>query len=98
MMFRNTKVSDVVTGVAQPKISQARLSAKKILIPETKFVLKYSEIIEPYMKGILVLQEQNEHLAESRDRLLPKLISGEIEVWYFCEDFEYQMLRVICDS
>ena len=80
MMFRNTKVSDVVTGVAQPKISQARLSAKKILIPETKFVLKYSEIIEPYMKEILVLQEQNEHLAESRDRLLPKLISGEIEV------------------
>ena len=80
MMFKNTKVLDVVTGVAQPKISQARLSAKKILIPETKFVLKYSEIIEPYMKGILVLQEQNEHLAESRDRLLPKLISGEIEV------------------
>ena len=80
MMFKNIKVSDVVTGVAQPKISQARLSAKKILIPERKLVLSYSEIIKPYMQKVLALQEQNEHLIEARDRLLPKLMSGEIEV------------------
>ena len=80
MMFKNIKVSDVVTGVAQPKISQARLSAKKIMIPETKLVLEYSEIVKPYLQMVLVLQEQNERLAESRDRLLPKLMSGEVEV------------------
>ena len=78
MMFKNLKVSDVVTGVAQPKISQARLSAKKILIPETYLVLKYSEIIKPYMELVLVLRGQNERLVEARDRLLPKLMSGEI--------------------
>ena len=79
-MFNNIKVSDVVTGVAQPKISQARLSAKKILIPGNKLVLTYSEIIKPYMQKVLALQEQNEHLIEARDRLLPKLMSGEIKI------------------
>ena len=80
MMFQNTKVSDVVTGVAQPKISQARLSAKKVLIPDNKLVYCYSERITSMMEKTLLLQSQIDNLKETRDRLLPKLMSGEIEV------------------
>ena len=80
MMFKNTKVSDVVTGVAQPKISQARLSAKKVLIPDNKLVYCYSERITSMMEKTLLLQSQIDNLKEARDRLLPKLMSGETEV------------------
>ena len=80
MMFKKMGVSDVVTGVAQPKISQARLSAKKILIPDTDIVEDFQEKVKSMFERILVLEGQTELLAQARDRLLPKLMSGEIEV------------------
>ena len=80
MMFKNMKVSDIVTGVAQPKISQARLSGKKILVPEAKIVIAFQEKVENIFKCILNLEKKNELAKEARDRLIPKLMSGELEV------------------
>lgn len=80
MMFNNMKISDVVTGVAQPKISQARLSAKKILIPCEKVVILYQSKVEYIFKHILLLERRIKIAEEARSRLLPKLMSGEIEV------------------
>lgn len=80
MMFRLTKVKDVVTGSAQPKISQARLSNKKIVVPSKQLVSVYCNIVDPMFKVILNLEHQITVLREARDRLLPKLMSGEIEV------------------
>jgi len=80
MMFKNMKVSDVVTGVAQLKISQARLSAKKVIIPDNQLVVSYSARIRAMMEKTLILQSQIDSLIEARDRLLPKLMSGEIEI------------------
>ena len=80
MMFNNMKISDVVTGVAQPKISQARLSAKKILIPCEKVIILYQSKVEYIFKHILLLERRIKIAEEARSRLLPKLMSGEIEV------------------
>ena len=80
MMFKSTKVRDVVTGVAQPKISQARLSNKKTIIPSKEIVRDYCSIVSPMFKQILSLEHQIELSKEARDRLLPKLMSGELEV------------------
>lgn len=80
MMFQHTKVSDVVTGVAQPKISQNRLSNKKVLIPHKKYVTMYCTHIESYFQRTLLLKNQIDVTQEARDRLLPKLMSGEMEV------------------
>ena len=80
MMFAHMKISDVVTGVAQPKISQGRLSAKKILIPEDEIALTFQNHTKQIFDRILVLENQIKELKEARDRLLPKLMSGEIEL------------------
>lgn len=85
MMFQHTKVSDVVTGVAQPKISQNRLSNKKVLIPHKKYVTMYCTHIESYFQRTLLLKNQIDVTQEARDRLLPKLMSGEMEVNYETE-------------
>lgn len=80
MMFAHMKILDVVTGVAQPKISQGRLSAKKILIPAPELAVTFDVNAKPYFEKILILENQITKLEEARDRLLPKLMSGEIEL------------------
>ena len=80
MMFKATKVRDVVTGVAQPKISQARLSNKRAILPDERVVKEYCAIVAPMFKQILNFERQIILQKEARDRLLPKLMSGELEV------------------
>ena len=79
-MFKEMPIADVVTGAAQPKISQGRLSEKKVLIPSLKLIQKWSSTAKHFFDRLRVLSEQVRLLTESRDRLLPKLMSGEIAV------------------
>ena len=79
-MFKEMPIADVVTGAAQPKISQGRLSEKKILIPSLKLIQKWSSIAKHFFDRLRVLSEQVRLLTEARDRLLQKLMSGEIAV------------------
>ncbi len=79
-MFKEMPIADVVTGAAQPKISQGRLSGKKILMPSLGLIQEWSGIAKHYFGRIRVITEQIRLLTEARDRLLPKLMSGEIAV------------------
>ena len=79
-MFKDMPIADIVTGAAQPKISQGRLSEKKLLVPPIKLILKWTNIAVPFFYKLRNLTDQIRHLTEARDRLLPKLMSGEIEV------------------
>lgn len=80
MLCKHMKVNDVVTGVAQPKISQGRLNEKKILLPDKDLVTKYSVSTSAMFKKIRILNDEIVLCKEVRDRLLPKLMNGEIEV------------------
>ena len=80
MLCKYMNVNDVVTGVAQPKISRGRLNEKNILIPAEKYIRKYSAIVEKWFYKLRGLKTENELLLEARDRLLPKLMNGEVEV------------------
>ncbi|MCR4965681.1 MAG: restriction endonuclease subunit S [Bacteroidales bacterium] len=79
-MFKEMPIADVVTGAAQPKISQGRLSDKKILMPSLKLIQEWSCIAKHYFGRIRVITEQIRLLTEARDRLLPKLMGGEMDV------------------
>ena len=79
-MFKEMPIADIVTGAAQPKISQGRLSDKKILMPSLKLIQEWSSIAKHYFGRIRMITEQIRLLIEARDRLLPKLMSGEIAV------------------
>ena len=80
MMFKELPIADVVTGAAQPKISQGRLSEKTILTPSLDLIKKWSKLTKPFFDSLRVKTEQIRHLTEACDRLLPKLMSGEMEV------------------
>ena len=80
MLCQHMNISDVVTGVAQPKISQGRLNAKEILIPAEELVIQYTTRTQSIFDKIRALSDAIKNAKGARDRLLPKLMSGELEV------------------
>jgi len=56
------------------------LKEAKILLPPSNLAQKFEETVNPKTNLILNLQQQNLNLRRTRDLLLPKLISGELDV------------------
>ena len=67
-------------GAAQPHVYAKDLNAMKALFPDDKLLEQFRVIADPMFTRIGKLDMQIKRLAEARDRLLPKLMSGEIEV------------------
>lgn len=57
------------------------LSAEIILIPNDELLSKYNALSENIYQLILKKSIEIEKAKEARDRLLPKLMNGEIKVW-----------------
>lgn len=80
-LLKKTNVSDLVTGAVQPKLNQANMNKISMAIPTD-----INEIgsIENSIKHIFEMVRNNKNeiteLTNLRDTLLPKLISGELEV------------------
>lgn len=70
----------VAKGAGQQNISVDVVKKKEILLPNKDLIEKFTRIIKNMFDERLVLQQQNKQLSQARDRLLPKLMSGEIEV------------------
>ena len=56
------------------------LKTLDILVPDEDIVAEFNNLVSPIIKSIFSKSKQIKMLTESRDRLLPKLMSGEIEV------------------
>lgn len=80
MLFKQTPVKSIVTGAVQPKISQANLRSVQVVVPPEKLIEEYNYKVEPLFALIRANEEENKSLATLRDTLLPKLMSGEIDV------------------
>lgn len=80
MLFKHITVKSIVTGAVQPKISQANLRSIRIVIPPTNILTEYNSRIESLFALIRSNEDENKSLSSLRDTLLPKLMSGEIDV------------------
>ena len=74
------KMQKLNKNAAQPGLNQNAIKSLKLLMPNEKLIVRFDEIISPMMKVLFDLANQIRHLTEARDRLLPKLMSGEIKV------------------
>ncbi|OAQ39825.1 hypothetical protein A5893_09635 [Pedobacter psychrophilus] len=74
------KISSHITGSAQPKINQANLNRIEFILPSTKVLEEIKPILKSIFDSNFNLQNQNHRLKEARDILLPRLMSGMIEV------------------
>lgn len=68
------------TGTTQQQLTVPDFRKTEIVIPSEEPMTQFTEIIDPLFQQIWANQEQNAKLANIRDTLLPKLMSGELDV------------------
>ncbi len=67
-------------GSAQPHVYAKDINALECIVPMKAILNLFCEVVGSYFDKIGILDKQIIRLIEARDRLLPKLMSGEIEV------------------
>lgn len=80
----NIQINNVASGAAQPNISTSQIENIEILVPKAEILTQFETLVNPLFMETMVLKEKNAILKQTRDLLLPRLISGEIDV----EDME----------
>ena len=73
-------IQSLQKGAAQPHVYAKDINALKLIIPTELKLKNYCELIKPFFEKIKTLQKQIEISLQARERLLPKLMSGELEV------------------
>ncbi|MUP49893.1 restriction endonuclease subunit S [Veillonellaceae bacterium M1-70] len=68
------------TGATQVSLTNEGLKKIQVVLPTKNVAEEYSRIVEPYIEKAEQLKRSIKLLSQARDRLLPKLMSGEIEV------------------
>lgn len=72
--------SNTATGTRMPRTGIQQIFNYKIAIPDDRTLNKFDHILNNFYTQILLLGIENHDLAILRDTLLPKLMSGEIEL------------------
>lgn len=80
LFFSLTNIKSIVTGAVQQKVSQQNLKKVPAIIPSEQALSAFDEIIQPIFAQIRNLRDENANLSQLRDTLLPKLMSGELDV------------------
>ena len=71
---------NLTTGSTMKHIQRGKLKEVFVNLPSQEIMDKFASIADVYREIVLRLQKQNSALKEARDRLLPRLMSEEIEV------------------
>jgi type I restriction enzyme S subunit len=72
--------NNYATGATQVSLSDSGLKKIKVLFPTLNLIELYSEIVNPFLEICSNLRKQNYILSQARDLLLPRLMSGKIDV------------------
>lgn len=67
-------------NAAQPGLNQGSVNGLKIDVPDDNQLNQFDDAVVPLVAEIFSLSNQNRILAKQRDRLLPRLMSGKIDV------------------
>ena len=83
-IFSSDRVSQLVKkvahGAAQPNISGRDIEDLPVIIPPSDLLKEYAAVCSPVLKQITFLVHEISLLKKMRDLLLPKLISGQINL------------------
>ena len=80
LLFSLTNIKSIVTGAVQQKVSQTNLKKVPAIIPPVNVLKQFDDIIQPVFAEIRNLRSENQRLSSIRDSILPKLMSGDIDI------------------
>lgn len=80
-ILHEKEIESLHTGsTGQTELPRDRVKAMELLLPDNETLDRFNALITPMAAAIVSNQEENTRLAALRDALLPKLMSGEIDV------------------
>jgi type I restriction enzyme S subunit len=78
--FRQTAILSMNGADGRQRVDEDKLKSTKIIQPEKKILDRFENIVSIFFDSIYKMAMQNLNLIEQRDLLLPRLISGKLEV------------------
>ncbi len=78
--FRDNAIKSMSGATGRQRVQIACFDKFLIAHPDSKTLYAFGELVRPLFRNIYVLAQQNNNLRQTRDLLLPKLISGEVDV------------------
>ena len=78
--FRKTAINSMTGSDGRQRAQPDKIRAYPFLLPPDSIIASFGDILKPIFDTIQSRNQQDIRLSESRDRLLPKLMSGEIAV------------------
>ncbi len=83
---RQNEVFFLQKGSAQPHVYPKDIMTLKMKKPSSDLIEKFETLINPFFEEIKILSQKNQLLQETRDLLLPRLISGKLSVEHLVEE------------
>lgn len=80
LRFIQSVINNLQVGSAQPHVYPKNINRLSIPIPEDDLVKKFNDLCIPIYEEIKTLQSINKNTIQQRDYLLPRLMSGKLEV------------------
>lgn len=80
LKFLQPVISNLQCGAAQPHVYPKNINKLCVLKPTDELIAKFNDTVEPFFKEIEILKKKNDNLLKQRDLLLPRLMSGKLEV------------------
>ncbi len=79
--FVKNIIKGLTSGTALQQLTISKLSLIPFLLPPNEILEKYDKIVSPIREMILKNQDEIWRLQHLKDTLLPKLLSGEIDIF-----------------
>lgn len=67
-------------GATMGNVNKGKFEAMEIVCPSDELLARYHRLVEPLFSDILSLLRQIQNLRRTRDLLLPRLLSGQVDV------------------
>ncbi len=67
-------------NAAQPGINQQTVGGLELILPDEKTTAHFDRLVEPLLAEIINLAKRIQNLRRTRDLLLPRLLSGKVEL------------------
>ena len=80
LYFNFEPVGPYVTGAVQPKLSQGRMNTMPFVFAGDDVCRAFATAVDPWFAKLRSVTDANKMLGALRDKLLPKLISGEVRI------------------
>lgn len=68
------------TGAVQPHVKPSDIHDFELVIPDKESIYEFQDKVKPFFDKNAAIQKENSRLSLLRDTLLPRLMSGELEV------------------